>query len=501
MSVHRLVTLTVAAALALSAPAWAQTTGSIRGQVADADGGALPGVTVTVESDALMGARTVVTGSGGAYLFAVLPVGTYSVTAVLDGFQAQRVEEVRVNINTKISVNFALPEVFGEELVVVAETPLIDMTSASVGTNYSSDFIEDLPTARNFWDLLAVSPGISQASEQSDRQVAFGANMQSNAWHVDGLDTSSPDSGSSWWYLNPDTIAEIQVLGVGAPAEFGNMLGAAFNVVTKSGGNEVHGSLNTFWQTDSLTDTNVALEDSESPSFYRDQYHDITATLGGPIAKDKAWFFVAAQNWRDGSSPPGVSPADAFLYASDRYDLKITWRINDSNLIEAKYHYEDWDYDEPSSQYYAPSATGIESGTQPAWGINWQSILSDRTMLEVGYAGWEDESSWLSKTGSTETPYVDWGTYPETYSGGTLWEYIYPQGRDQVNVSLSHFADDFATTSTATPTCTPTSTTGIPTTTTTNSSSTAGTRPGTAPSRSLCPPSSMTPGTSATSLP
>jgi outer membrane receptor protein involved in Fe transport len=433
----------VVVALALSVPAWAQTTGTIRGQVNDADGGVLPGVTVTVESEALLGDRTVITGSGGSYLFAVLPVGTYSVTAALDGFQTQRVEEVRVNINATITVSFVLPEVFGEEVVVVAETPLLDVTSASVGTNYSSDFMEDLPTARNFWDLVAVSPGISQASEQSDRQIAFGASLQSNAWHVDGLDTSSPDTGSSWWYLNPDTIAEVQVLGVGAPAEFGNMLGAAFNVVTKSGGNEVHGSINTFWQTDSLTDTNLALEDSEFPSFHRDKYHDITGTLGGPIKKDKAWFFAAAQNWRDGSSPAGVDPAFATLYSSDRYDLKITWRLNDANVIEAKGHYEDWAFEEPASQFALPSALGVEAGNQPAWGISWQSILSDRTMLEIKYAGWEDESSWLSQTGSTEVPFVDWSAEPETYSGGTLWEYIYPQGRDQGEVALSHFADDF----------------------------------------------------------
>jgi outer membrane receptor protein involved in Fe transport len=442
-----IVTIAVLCVVALTPLAHAQTTGNIRGLIEDAAGGILPGVTVTVEGESLIGGqRSAVTGASGTYSFVGLPPGNYAVTAALAGFQTQRTENVRVNINATASVDFALPQVFSEEVMVIGETPLVDTANPGLSSNYDADFIENLPTARNFWDLMAVSPGISQASEASDRQVAFGGNVQSNSWNIDGLDTTASDTGSSWWYINPDTIEEVQVMGVGAPAEFGQMLGAAFNVVTKSGSNEFHGGVNAYFQTDSLTDTNVELEDSEWPSFHRDKLQDISVTLGGPIVRDRLWFFVAAQYWRDASSPPGVNPDFAPSNYSDRYDAKLTAQVSTNNRIDAKFHYEDWGFPEQGSQYVTPSALGIEAGYNPGWGIIWQSILSDRTVFEAKYTGWTGPSSWESQTGSTEDPFVEWnppGGGPETYSGGAIWPYEYDLDRDQFDVSLSHFADDF----------------------------------------------------------
>jgi outer membrane receptor protein involved in Fe transport len=427
--------------------AWAQTTGNIRGQAVAAEGEVLPGVNVTIESEDLMGGqRSAITGGNGTYSFPALPPGVYSVTASLDGHQTQRTENVRVNINTTTSIDFTLPEVFSEEVMVTADAPVVDLTSSSVGVNYDSEFTENLPTTRNFWDLMAVSPGISQSSEQSAEQIAFGTGITGNSWQVDGVETSLAGGGYVWWWHNPDIIEEVQVLGIGASAEFGNMLGAAFNVVTKSGGNEFHGALNAYFQHDSLTDTNVELEDSEYPSFVRDKWQDITATLGGPIKRDRLWFFAAIEHRETSSTPPGVNPEFAAVNTNERYDLKLNWRINDNNMIDAKAHWEEWVDPWDGDPFYEPSALGSLDGDMPSWGLSWQSILSDRTFLEVKYAGWDSRNWELSQTGSTEDPYVDWDPPeggPSRYSGGKTWPWFWDTGRNQIDASVSHFADDF----------------------------------------------------------
>ena len=100
-------------------------------------------------------------------------------------------------------------------------------------------------------------------------RIAYGSNMQSNAWHVDGLEASAPETGTAWVYTNPAMIEEIQVLGVGARAESGNMLGAAFNVVTKSGTNKFKGTFDAYYQGDALTDSHSPRWNTE------DRYSDL----------------------------------------------------------------------------------------------------------------------------------------------------------------------------------------------------------------------------------
>lgn len=443
----RLRVLVLAAGLlALPLSLCAQTTGSVRGEVADPAGAALPGVTVTLTGEPIRGAeRTASTGPSGGFLFAGLPTGLYSVRAELDGFTPQTLDEVRVRINTTASVQIVLApmEAIHEEMTVTSEAPLINLTGSEVGNSYTAEFLEDLPTNRNFWDLVSASPGMSQSTQTSDRQSAFGSNIQSNSWHVDGLDTSAPETGSSWWYINPDTVAEIQVLGIGAPAEFGNMLGAAFNVVTKSGNNDFQGSINAYYQDDSLTDGNVEVD---GVGFTRDRYHDLTVTAGGPLRRDRAWFFAAVETLRDAISLPGTDPAFAPENSADRYDVKLDLRINDSNQLSAKYHYEDWAIPESGSPFIAPEATGFESGTNPAWGLNYSSVVNPKTLFELRYAGWWGDDFWRSITGSTESPFVDFsppGGGPPVYSRGVPYPFDYETSHDQVDAKLSYFAEQF----------------------------------------------------------
>ncbi len=445
MSHKRLLAFALTGLLAAVSPAAAQTTGAIRGTVTDPDRAPVAGATITVSSDALLGgSRTTTTGANGAYAVLRLPVGDYLVRVEKEGFQAHEVAGVRVSINSTATQDVALTiaEVT-EELTVTGEAAIVDVTESSVGSNYDWEFIEDLPTQRNFYDMISVSPGITKISEGSDRHTAFGSNVQSNAWHIDGQDASAPETGSPWWYINPDTVEEVQVLGIGAPAEFGNFTGAAFNVVTKSGGNEIDGTFNAYYQDDSLTDENA---DLAGIGFHRERFHDLTGTIGGPFKRDRVWYFGALETFRDGSTGPGVDPNFTPILKADRYDLKISSRLNDSNYLDAKLHYEDWSSPDAGDAFTAPSALGGEKGTNPGGGLNYSSVLSDRLFFDATYSYWWGDDTNESQTGSTEPNFTDYspaGGGPPVSSGGVIWPWTYETWQHQFDAKLSYFAEEF----------------------------------------------------------
>jgi hypothetical protein len=433
--------------LMISLPISAQTrTGRIFGEVTDATGAPLPGATVTARSEVVMGgSRTAVAGETGAFRLTALPPGVYDVTATLAGYQTLTTEGLRVSVAATVTANFELSEQFSDEVVVTGETPLVDFTSSSAGATFTAEFIEDLPTNRNFYDMMAVAPAVTLAAEDSDRVVAGGANVQSNNWFIDGIETTAPETGTAWIYVNPDTIQEVQVMHIGAPAEYGNMMGAALNVVTKSGSNELKGGFNIYWFDDGAVSSSLNAE-SEYPEYHQSEFWDFTATLGGPIMKDRLWFFAAYEYWRDGHSYPGSDPDTTPVWYADRYDFKLSARINDSNLFDVKVYADDWGYPDPASVYVAPSARSGEMGDNQAWGLSYQSIFTDRTFMEVRYTGWTVDDDYLSQTGSTEPAYIDYsppGGGPTTYDGGVYWPWIYETTLDQVSVAVSHFADDF----------------------------------------------------------
>lgn len=433
---------------AMSFAAVAQTTtGRLRGTVEDSDGAAMPGVTVILTGETLPAAgQLAVTGDTGAYRFTALPPGTYDVRAEMDGFQTQTLSDVRVGIGATATANFVLYGTFSETVTISSEAPLVDMTSSSTAATFTSDFIEDLPTTRNFYDMMAVAPGVSLGAEDSSRVTAFGSNVQSNAWYTDGIEVTGPETGTSWVALNPDMIEEIQVLGIGAPAEFGNMLGAALNVVTKSGTNEVKWGLNAYHVDDGLVDSNLAFTDSEFQEYEQSTFWDATATVGGPLKQDRAWYFVGYEYWRDSHSFPGSDPSVTPTQYQDRYDAKFSFRVNDASTLNVKAGYNDWGFPAPASEFTSPSASAGEVGDDSVWGVDFSSVLSDRTFVDVRYAGWSSNDDNLSQTGSTEPAFIDFsppGGGPPVYTGGVWYPWTYDTATDQLSASVSHFADDF----------------------------------------------------------
>jgi hypothetical protein len=427
-------------------------TGNIRGVVTDETGAVLPGATVVIRSEAIIGgSREQVTNELGVYRFVSIPIGTYDVEASLASFETKRIEAVRVALNATASVDIALKlSTITETVTVTGESPIVDVTAAGIQSGFQEEMIKELPTQRNMADLIQVLPGMSvdTGDGNSARTIAYGSNRQSSTWNVDGIDVTAPETGAAWLTVNPDNIEEIQVMGVGAPAEYGNHTGAVMNVVTKKGGNEFTGGVDFFVQTDGLTDTNIV---RDGTGFVRQVFRDYTGRVGGPIAKDRMWFYGSFQYTEEASKEPGV--AESVVQPTNEgynFDIRVTTRLNESNELTGFFHHSDGDSFSAANPFYAQSALATFKDKNPGWGVNWTSTLSTNTLFEAKYAGWWAYEDLRSQTGSLEEPFYDFtppGGGGTTYTGGVgsyqgnTW--TYETWRNQFNAKVTHYTDDF----------------------------------------------------------
>ncbi len=285
----------LAAIAVLPARSHAQVDGSLSGVVTDSSGGALAGVAATARGPALQRDQlAAVTGTDGRYRLAPIPPGDYQLTFELEGFQRLVVEGVRVAINQAVTVDRALELVTVEETVtVVSEVPVVDVTRTDLSTHVAPESIENLPlNGRNFEDLVSLVPGVKSdpAAVRDQRFSIFGERPAATGFIVDGGDNNDPLDGGAFQRFTQDSIQEFQVITTGYEAEFGKAQGGVVNVITRSGTNAWKGSAFYFLRDDSFDSSNVP--DQEVPKLERDQWG---LSAGGPIAKDRAFFFASAE--------------------------------------------------------------------------------------------------------------------------------------------------------------------------------------------------------------
>jgi len=427
----------------------AQTTGSIRGRTVDADGQALPGVTVVVTGEVFGAAqRSTVTSSSGGFMIPALPIGSFKVTATLAGFQTQVAENVRVAIGKVASVDFNMPDTFTDEITVIAETPIIDVASPTFNTRLEAEQIIDLPTRGNFYDLIAVTPGMSQTNEGSSSIAAFGADVKMSQWNIDGVNRTLPEGGNLAWSMNDELVQEIQVLGTGASAEYGSMLGTAFNVVTKSGTNQFHGSAAFDYQNPSWVDTNAESQQDDTPEDARtyrlDTNDNLSLTLGGPILRDKLWFFLGAEwgrfkaFWPDVIELPESKESD---WAN--YDAKLTAQLAQNHRLTLTLNDHAGLSPSLGSVWAAPSTWSETWWNDNMMALDYSAILGQNTVLEARGGLWRGDEEWRPQNPSDEPYLVDWLVYPPYESGGTWWNWVWERHSDTAEVKLTQHADNF----------------------------------------------------------
>ena len=364
-------------------------------------------------------------------------------------------EGVAVQLNGTATINAALPlATVTAGVTVSGEPPILNITDSGLSSGWHGAMIEDIPTNRNFWDLMQASPGIAALSPdgQSARAQAYGSGNTSNSWNIDGVEITSPDIGTSWWWINPDLIEEIEVMGIGAPAEFGNATGAVMNVVTKSGSNNFHGSADFYFQFDGLTDETVKVDETtglvtdDGIPFQRDTYRDFTGSIGGPISKDSLWFYFGVQHKRDLFTNPGVASEIPSGDSLERYDFKISAQLSENHKLDALFHQEVWTFDDVVTPFVTADATGSESGTNPSWKAGLTSVFNDTTLMEINYAGWWGDDLWQSLTGSQAEPFIDYdppGGGPTRSSNGLWYPFDYVNWSHQFDAKVTKYAENF----------------------------------------------------------
>ncbi len=296
--------------------------GEIVGTVFLPDGTSIPGVAVEVTSSKLIGKRIAVTNENGKYRFPVLPSGKYKIEFKLEGFKSRTNKNVEVILGKTIKIDTIMET--GDiktEIIVVGNTPTIDVRKSSSSENITKDIISKLPKGRSFLSVITKGSGVNyEKSFDDDAQgadkyddgsrsnsgISFdGASSSENTFYVDGVDTTTLYTGDSGARVNVDFIEEVQVKSAGYAAEFGGSMGGVISVITKSGGNEFHGSLNLDYTGDILDgglsrtlrlspfDNTVA----EHVQYKEDNWDEFQPglSLGGFIIKDKLWFFGAFQ--------------------------------------------------------------------------------------------------------------------------------------------------------------------------------------------------------------
>ncbi|MFQ5790784.1 MAG: TonB-dependent receptor domain-containing protein, partial [Acidobacteriota bacterium] len=439
--------LSLLALLAVPLPLPAQiTTGNIVGTVTDETGAVLPGVTVTLTGENVAGAQTSVTNQQGRYRFPYLPPGEYDITFVLEGFATLTRERIRVSVGGNVEENVVLQlREVAETVTVTGETPVVDVRSTEFDTNYDREWVENAPTRRFvFFDYLNAAPGISQNNYDSSRSSVMGSGTDENSYQLDGIDITTPLNGVSWPWPNIDAIEEVEVLALGAPAEYGNAAGAVYNIVTRQGSNTFQGDVNFFFQSQGLTSRNTTEEEDDGLPYHRDKFNDFTAQVGGYIVKDKLWFFGGYQYQRNNASQPGVDPNFPTREENDRVMAKVNYQINHENKLMFMYH-EDFFY-LPWNQTAndAPSTVAVENGETPAANLTYTGILSEDTLLEGSFSGfWGTDHSDPINDGQPRVMPRFYNLDTGEITGGTYLWYDADVFKTSLSGKLTHYADDF----------------------------------------------------------
>lgn len=288
MRTHRFWLVALVLPLLMAATLVAQLpTSTISGRVIN-EGQGLPGVTVTAKSPALQGTRTAVTSTNGDFVFPNIPPGDYTITFTMSGFQTVT-RTIKANASQQQVINTTMSlSAVAAEAVVVGTSETISQTTQNA-TTYTSDLTKKLPVSRTLLSTVLLSPGASTSANTGNTVISGGQSFD-NLFMVNGVNVMDNIRGTPNNLFIEDAIAETTTSTSGISAEYGRFTGGVINAITKSGGNNFSGSFRVGLDNDNWRETtpyNEPKADKTIPTY--------EATLGGPIWKDKIWFFAAGR--------------------------------------------------------------------------------------------------------------------------------------------------------------------------------------------------------------
>jgi hypothetical protein len=383
----RVVLLVVAA----TSTAAAQTpfSAAITGTVRDATPAMIAGAAVSITAPTLIGGtQTVTTNERGEYRFALLPPGLYEVSASASGFRPVRRTGVRVLSGATLTIDFAM-EVAGitDEVIIRGGAPVVDVKSAAVPVRLDEALLQNLPTERSIASMINLAPGVAA-------DVAFGGSQNGNEILLDGVRTTTPTLQDPVVRANYNWVQDMNVVSLGAPAEYGGFTGAAGYATLRSGANRFSG-LGELWTTQSnwLSNNTRDLSQTLQTQFASRRIHDwydSSAQVGGPIVHDRLFFFAGLQRYRHNDTPAGYSGPGS----TDERDLQTIVRptaalsasVRLDGFVEVGRHNTEADSLGPA--FPLETSSDIEN-PQTTWNAHVTWTAGNSTVIEARTGGFD----------------------------------------------------------------------------------------------------------------
>src|SRR5216117_2945754 len=393
------------------------TTGVIRGTVTDPSGTAVAGASVVLRETQTGFQRQVASNERGIFIAPLMPLGTYDVTARAVGFSETRRTGVRLSVGETVNLTLPLAAVQLQAVVVEATQPVVEATKIESSTRLPDAAVSRLPNnGRNYLNLTLLTPNVAIVQGPDGDELSIGGQKGiHNNVSVDGADFNNPFFGEQRggqrppFTFNLDAVQEVVVTAGGASAEFGRSGSGFVNVITKSGTNEVKGSLHYFGKYDWLSADLAHGTQTLTPDF---RQHQFGFTLGGPLKRDKAFFFIAYDQQiydevkqKNRPSSPALDSLTAWMDTAFggtlRGDfgpisrtndaraglIKLDWRPSDRHNVSLKYNHT-WSQQENGTfdvDTWARSANGLEKDYSNAINGSLTSYLSSNTSNEFRF--------------------------------------------------------------------------------------------------------------------
>jgi len=435
--------------LLLAAPVFAQgeQSGAVRGRIASSDGLALPGVTITVESPSLQGVRSAVTDVNGVYSIPGLPPGDYVVRFELSGFAAAQ-RKVAVPLGSPLVLDRTMTLEVIKETVDVKAPATAPAAAPSGAVNVRTEAARLLPIGRTPFHLAELTPGLTDNTPQQNQVTIGGGMAYDNVFLVDGVDVNDNVFGQPNGLFIEEGIQEAQVLTSGVSAEFGRFGGGVVNVVTRSGGNIFSGAFRTNLSNSAWSDE-TPFEDGKGTKRASKLSPTYEAIAGGPVMKDRLWFFGGTRVERTTTS--NLLPVTGIAYEGKnnnrRYEAKLTGTLAAGQTLQGSF------IDSSTDQFSVshPNSIDPRALTSPhtanRLGVaTWRGVIANRAFATAQYSQkfWQVTNNGGTSTDIHDSPFLSRGTtsgvpanaeYSNPYFDSTD-----PDGRNnrQATASLSY---------------------------------------------------------------
>jgi len=440
--------------------------GSIDGRVLDSEGYPLPGVSVALEGASIPNDRKYITTQSGLFRFPSLPPGNdYSLTLELRGFKTVSRKGLQVNVGKTTSLSIVMEMgKLEEEVTVVGFSPIVDIKSSKTAVHFSRSFIDNIPMSRDLYDVLNSMPS-AVSEDASYRRTSFisGGTVRGNQYSIDGVSINDPAVMYPMTNINIDVYEEVEFGLFGHTADVGIADGGFINIVTKSGGNVFHGGatveyFNRHMRTNTMSSEDLRALGLEKP-IGRGSWKDFSLYSGGPLLRDRIWFFVNGRffawtqdfnlvSWDDTIStgerifeceegPHEEINAFGKLTFQMTPHIRLTAMYNLANINEDFYTYR------VSSQMdkTATSRWDDEKGHTLSVQLNW---VPNQNLFADFRAGYNRRYFPLpfSDYALSDAP-LYWDRYWEMYRNNTWFEETYTRSRLNPTVTATLFVDNF----------------------------------------------------------